>query len=943
MKFQIKHIIFSLIIALPIITISGQKLKQNPTLIKGQLDNGLTYYIYPNQMPKGEAVYRLFIKSGSVFEEDSQKGLAHFLEHMAFNGTKHFPGDGIVRFLESKGAKFGKDLNAHTSFNETVYKLQLPSSDPTVVDSTITILSDWAGRLSLDSLEIEKERGVIMSEWLSKTGPKQEVQNALLYELLNNSRFSDRIVIGDTAVIKNFRHKEIRDYYKQWYAPSLMAVAVVGDINPVEVERMIKEKFGTLSSTLKKKNVPTYTIDNYKEIAAKSVVHESLDKVDLVAIQLLPKLSSVQSGKDYQPYLERVILNKLFAERFSSLSFHTPPYKKASIGITSFLNTKSILLASVELTPTKIEEGIDTFAKEVEQIYRYGFIPLEIEKVKKSYLASLRRKVESKRPEASKNLMNEMYADFYNGYKIITMEEEYNLAKKYISKIDSVSLVKYLHKTTDWSKTHFILSAFDKVSDELPSNDDIKSTFSNISKKSISTYKKDIDVPAQLLTRLPDRGEIVEREYIKEIDAYRLSLSNGAKVIFKSMDMDKDNIVLSGFRKGGLYTLDSLNFVSGLYAKNVIGLSGAGNMSRDELSYYLTGKSAKATYMIDRTRVGIGGGSNNEDLETMFQLLFLKWTEPRIDTTIFNQIKKEAIESYRTANKTESDNFYRELGYILQGKDYTNREITDTILENELRLEALLPIYKHSFDGAKDFTFIIVGDCDLETVEPYITQYLAALPVGGSDTSLQYSRSPKSNQDITFERYNGESPRAIVNLVFQQNRVEDNLRLESLYNDILKSVLRTKLLKSLREEMGMVYSVSVSAGSAIEPVALSRQTIAFTTASENVDKLLDRTFQEIKSMINDPMSFESELSDIKMNLIKDMNLKTQESVFWSAFIRNTISDNQTDWNYVTDYEKIVNNITTSEIANFAKNKMMSDRLMIKAVLYPKGYNKNKNK
>lgn len=941
MKFYLRYTLLSLILFFTSVVVSGQTLRQNPTLIKGRLDNGLTYYIYPNQMPKGEAVYRLFIKSGSVFEEDTQKGLAHFLEHMAFNGTEHFPGDGIVRFLESKGAKFGKDLNAHTSYNETVYKLQLPTNDPLVVDSTITILSDWAGRLSLDSLEIEKERGVIVSEWLSKKGPKQEVQNALLYELLNNSRYSDRIVIGDTAVIKNFPHKEIKNYYKQWYDPSLMAVAVVGDINPKDVERMIHDKFGSFNSRLKKKKAPSYSIDNYKKMKVKRVVHESLNKVELVAIQLLPLLPAVQSEKDYQAYLERVILNRLFKERISSLSFNEPSYKSGSIGISNFLNTKSILLASVELTPTKINEGINAFAEEIEQIYRYGFIPLEIEKVKKNYLASLRRNAESQLPVPSVNLMAEIYSDFFAGNKIVTQEEEYNLAKKYIQNIDSISLVKYLRKTADWSKTHFILSAFDKVSAELPKENDIKSLFRGMAKKDIEPYSKSVDVPDVLLESLPSAGEVVNKEYIKEIDAHILSLSNGAKVVFKATDVDKNKITLTGFRKGGLYSVDSLNYVSGLYAGNVIGLSGAGNLSREALSHYLTGNTASMRFLIDRTRSGVVGSANQEDMETLFQLLYLKWTGARIDDTMYNQIKNKAIESYRTANKVESDKFYRELSYLLQEKDYVNREITDTIIEKELNKDVLLSIFNKSFGGAKDFTFIIVGDCKLDNIEPYITQYLAALPTARFNSSYQYERKPKGYQDVVLERFDGESPRAIVNLVFQQNEFRGGLRFENLKNDMLKSVIRTKLLKALREEMGMVYSVSVSASSAIEPMPLSRQTIGFTTAPENVEALIERTYKEIKELVDNPASFESELIDIKMNLIKEMNLDVQKNLFWSSFIRNSIFNGETDWSYISDYEKIVNGISVEEIASFIECKMFKDRLMVNAVLYPKGYNKNK--
>ena len=247
-----------MILSMPLM---AKKLKQDDTLIKGKLENGMTYYIYPNSNPKGEAVYRLFIKSGSVLEHEDQRGLAHFLEHMAFNGTDHFAD--IVKYLESKGARFGKDLNAHTALNETVYKLQLPTADKAFVDSTLLLLSDWAGRLTLSQKSIEKERGVILSEWLSKQGPENEAKSALLNEVIFNTRYAKRMTIGDTAVIRNFKRDELVRYYKQWYNPKLMAVAVAGDVDAAQVEQKIKEYFGPLES-LPIKDRLKYPIPPYK-------------------------------------------------------------------------------------------------------------------------------------------------------------------------------------------------------------------------------------------------------------------------------------------------------------------------------------------------------------------------------------------------------------------------------------------------------------------------------------------------------------------------------------------------------------------------------------------------------------------------------------------------------------------------------------------------------
>lgn len=943
MKYTITRTILAISFIFLSLGVGAQALKQNPALIKKRLGNGLTYYIYPNQTPKGEAVYRLFIKSGSVFETESQKGLAHFLEHMAFNGSENFPGESLIGFLESKGAKFGADLNAHTSYNETVYKLQLPSHSQSMVDSTLMILSDWGGRLLLDGAKIEKERGVIMSEWLSKTGPKQEVQNALLYELLNNSRFSERIVIGDTAVIKNFAHQELRDYYNQWYNPALMAVAVVGDIDAKKVEKKIKTLFGSLKSYPIKGGVPTYTIEGYDDLQVKTVTHESLDKIELVGVQILPNLPAVKTEKDYPEYLERVILNRLFKERMSALSFGKVSYKKGSIGISGFLNTSSIILSSVELVPNKIEEGMNEFTTNLEQIYRHGFITLEIEKVKRNYLAALKRSSDSQLPVTSINLMGEIYSDFYAGNKVITQKEEYELAKRHLAKIDSSSIANYLNKTIDWSKSHFILSAFDKASKELPSNESVKAMILGLKNKNIPAYAKVVNVPDELLSAQPIAGKIVERGYISDIDTHTFTLSNGAKVVFKPTDVDKNKIILTGFRKGGLYAMDSLDYVSGMYAKNVIGLSGAGALSRDELSYYLTGNTASMTFFIEKSRTGLGGKANKEDMQTMFELLYLKWTEPRVDTATFNLIKSKAVESYKTKNKTASEKFYLELGDILREQNYTTRELNDTIVEDELKLERLVPLYTESFGGAEDFTFIIIGDCDQKELEGYIESYLAALPSGKPNTEYNYDTSVKGENNFELIRYNGESPRAIVSLVYQQNKITERLRDESLKDDMLKSVLRSKLLKALREEMGMVYSVGVSASSTQIPQMLSRQTISFTTAAENAEILVNRTLKEIEQMVANPSSFESELADVKMNLIKDMNLNRQKNSFWSGYIRNSLFNGETEWNYIADYDKIVNAVSPAELASVIKEKMLDNRMMVKAILYPQGYEvENKN-
>ncbi|MEA4850709.1 MAG: insulinase family protein [Paludibacter sp.] len=913
--------------------IDAAPLAQHHQLKKGKLSNGVTYYIYPNQYPKGEAVYRLFIKSGSVFETDDQQGLAHFLEHMAFNGTKNFPGNMLIHFLESKGAKFGKDLNAHTSFNETVYKLQLPSSNPQLVDSTLTILADWADGLLLDSAEIESERGVILSEWLSKTGPEKDISNALLMELLNGSRFSKRIVIGDTAVIRNFEHSTLRNYYEKWYHPQLMAVAVVGDVNVSEIEKLIQQKFGSISNSPKVK-VKNYGIPDYTKNEARVMVHPSLKKIELSMIQLLPMNKAVRNSRDYPAYLERTLLNRLMKARLSSKSFNNTSYNNGNVSVSDFLNTKSVFLSSAELVPGKVNEGIDSFMTHFEQMYRYGFLSVEINKVKKTYLSQIARRASSTSPVASQSIMDEIYSDFYRGNLMITPQAEYELLKKYIDKVDSAQLIRLFRKSYRPQSMHFQLSAFEKAKNEILSEDALISKFKKISSVPVQPYRKEISVPDSLLTVSPVGGRVLSEDSIPEINASVYNLSNGVKVIFKKSVSEKGRISLSAFRKGGLYALDSVDYVSGIFAGSVVSLSGAGAFTRDALSHYLAGNTASVRFLVEKTRSGLVGGAHVNDAETLFQLLYLKWTEPRLDTLVFEQTKKMSIDNYLTKNKTEQTKYFEDMARILKKEDYSTKELTDSVIHNEVKMEKILPVFNESFGNASDYTFVITSDTTFDAIRPYVLKYIGGLPSGKQMTAYQYKGGVVNTARTVFERKAGDSPKASVSLVFQQTKLPVEFDLYNLQSEILANVLKMKLTKSLREEMGMVYSVGVNSSATIRPSALSRSSISFSCLPVNVQPLIEKSKEIIQNMKTKPEGFESELKDVKANMIKEMELNKQKDSFWSTYIRNSIFNNQINWDFVTNYDAVVESITVNDLAVLLSNNFSFDNL-IQCVLFPK--------
>ena len=912
--------------------VSAQEIAQNPKLVKGRLDNGLTYYILPNDFPKGQAIYRLFIKSGSVYETEDQRGLAHFLEHMAFNGTNNFPGNSLIPFLESKGARFGRDLNAHTSYNETVYKLTLPSNTVGMVDTTLTILADWLDGLLLEEEEIDAERGVIMSEWLSKQRPEAEVNDALLMELMNNSRFAKRKVIGDTAVIKNFEYSTLRDYYESWYQPNLAAVAVVGDVDPILVEGMIKEKFSYMTN--ENPNIPEeYTIPEYENHDARVVVHESLKKPELTMIQLVPMTGSVRNESDYYQYLIRNIINRLIRARFNALSFDHNDYSRGSMGISDFLNTKGIALGSVELLPNKIETGIASYISHVEQIKAYGFLAEEIEKVKRAYISAAERRVTSAQPINSSRYMDELCADFYKDYVVTTPEEELRLTNQFIDTIDSTTIVNNLQDLVADKPAHFIFSSFEEGS--LTDSLKLLNFIDSVRNIEVDPYELTINVPENLLENEPEPGYIVDTKDIPEISAKELLLSNGVKLIYKKAVSGKNRVNISAYKKGGRYALDPADYVTSRVAASVVALSGAGDLSRDELSHFLAGNSASMRLLIENTRTGLVGSSAFEDVETMFQLLHLKWTQPRAERDVFDLTKKRLIEEYQNKNVTEQTVYYQDLNYLINGKDYVTRELTDTIIEEEMQFEKIIPIFNRSFGNANGFNFVIVTDSELEDLIPYINRYIASLPSKKEpETEYIYMGGNVRTDSVKLVRAAGDSERAVVSLVFQHTDLPEEKNIFDLKSDMLKDILRVKLLSQLRENMGMVYSVSVSSSSRVVPTPLARNMISFTSKPEDCGLLISTTKDIIKEMADDPDSFERELFNVKKNMINDMHVNVQEDTFWSTFIRNTTFNEQYDWSFVSNYEDLVNSITGEELSellmyNFNKNNI------IEAVLLPK--------
>ena len=925
--------LLSIILLFAAVTLAAREkpLPQRDSLRVGTLKNGFTYYILPNRYPEGEAVYRLFVKAGSLYEEDRQRGLAHFLEHLAFNGTENFPEDAIIRVLERHGASFGKDLNAHTSYGETVYKLQLPTTSEALVDTTLLVLRDWARGLTIDSLQVEKERGVILSERLQRRKAGQAASDAFLDEILGGSRYALRRTIGDTLVIQNCTVKDIRDFYECWYRPSLMALAVVGDVDPDAMETRIKQLFADMPR-VKRPKPQQYGIPPYEGFAASAVFDSTLTDIKLDILQKAPARSPIAAEKDIRPYLVRTMANRLAKQRLARLSFDGKDYKDVSLGVSGLLGTAEVTDLSVQLQKGKVASGIDQAIAAARQIRDYGFTSAEIEQARRSLLSAYRNRTNPQYRTSSSSLMEEVYNAYYLGDAIMGPRTEYELMEKYLPTVDSLTLVSYLQEIYARAPFHAILRAPASLRGECGGEAWLDSLVRGSFAKSVESYAFKLDIPSELC-KTPAPGSIVSETRHPELDLVDWKLSNGARVLFRGSALSRNKISLSGSRAGGFAALDSADYYTGVFADRIVPGSGAGDFSRDALRFFMSGNSSSALFVGAPGRTGILCSAVDEDIESMFRLFYLRWTQPRVDEEYARLLIRKSVESYRSKEPNPQEDFSRELGNLLSGKNYTNAEMTDTLILTRVHVDRLLPVFNQLYGSADGYTFVITANMDESQVRPFVEQYLAALPGGPARTERLAPDRVVPRRDTSLIRHTSKTERTMASLIFQGT---DNPGLTVVENQMelgaVKAVLRTALMARLREDMGKVYSVGVSAASTLYPSYLERTTIQFSCKGEDATLLVDESLRVMRELVEDSSSMAQTLADVRANLKKEHTMNLQKSSWYATYVRDSIYYGEEDWTLPGRYPSLVDGLTPERVATRIGTILAQP--MVTAILYP---------
>jgi len=904
-----------------------EKLPIGPHVTAGKFDNGFSYFIRENKRPENRAELRLAVNAGSILEDDDQQGLAHFLEHMAFNGTKNFEKHKLIEFMESIGMRFGPGLNAYTSFDETVYMLTIPTDSPEVMETAFKILEDWSHALLLENEEIDKERGVIVEEWRLGRGAFARMRDKQFPILLKGSQYAERLPIGKKEIIENFKYKVIKRFYKDWYRPDMMAVIAVGDFDKSKVKELIEKHFSALPKRKKPRPRQTFEIPDHKETLFAIATDKEATGTNVSVYHKHP-LREQETVGSYRERVVEGIYNGMLNQRFSELSQKPdPPFIYAYSSRGPFLRSKEAYTLSASVKEDGIERGLDTLLTESERVSRFGFTESELERQKRDILRWIERAFAEREKTESYRYVSEYIRHFLTGEPIPGIEYEFELYKRFVPEV-TLEEVNTLGK--EWLTEEnrvIVVSAPEKEGLRIPTEEELLAVFDAVEEKEITAY---VDTtPAEpLLADIPEPGAIIETQTIEEVGITEWELSNGVRVVLKPTDFKADEILLRAFSPGGTSLATDEDFIPAQTASQVIGSGGLGEFNAIDLRKKLSGKVVRVTPSISELEEGIYGSASPKDLETMFQLVYLTFTEPRADADIFQALTSRMKAMYKNRSASPMAVFFDTLQKIMSQNHLRARPITEDIID-EMDLEKSYAFYKDRFADASDFTFIIVGNFDLESIKPLVTRYLGALPsIDREETWRDVGIDPPKGV-VKEAVHKGLEPQSRASIVFTGPFQYTQEQRNAIRGTCL--ILQTRLRKTIREDLGGTYSIAASPSYDKIPDQEYTIMINFGTDPERVEDLVQVVFKEIEKLKTEGVSPE-ELNDFKKAEYRNFETGIKTNGWLLAQLAYKYQQNENPRG-LFDYVKTLERITPEVLHKAAQTYLNTDNY-VQLILFP---------
>ncbi|MFZ9661390.1 MAG: M16 family metallopeptidase [Chitinophagaceae bacterium] len=906
-----------------------EKLTTDPKVIKGKLPNGLTYYIRKNSLPEKKVEMRLAINVGSIVEDNSQRGLAHMAEHMAFNGTKNFRKNDIVSFLQSIGVEFGSDLNAFTSFDETVYILPIPIEDPKNLEKGFQVLEDWAHNVTYNEEDINNERAIILEESRLGKSAQERMFKKIFPELFNGSKYAERLPIGVDSIIKNFPANELRRFYKEWYRPDLMAVVIVGDIDPKLALSLINKHFAKLKSPAKPRKRESFQVYPYKESKAMVVTDPEATGYTYIMNYPFYKIQPTTTITQYRDDIIQTLFSSLLNNRFRELSQkENPPFVFAAGDFNSYAKGYEGFGVQASSGNNDIKKAIAAVTEEIERVKRYGFSESELERAKKSVNATYENLWNNRDKMESGDLAEELVRNFTQQEPVPGIEKEFNLIKKILPQIQLSDVNKVIDRFRD-EKNRFAFVLGPESKDRAPKEDQILALVAAKEQEAIKPYEEKA-LPTALISYDPTPVKALSKSRNESLGSTEIRFNNGITVTLKTTSFKDDQILLSSTRYGGTSGYPNQDKYNAEYAATIVGAMGVSNFSPIDLRKMLAGKTATLSPTITGTQEGFDGRSSKKDLETMFQLLHLFVNQPRKDSTLFNSWIQRNKAQYSMAKSNPQYAFIDTL-YRVLFSNHPKTPITIPKVEyfDSINLDRSFAIYKERLSDLSGMHFTIVGSFKDEEIMPLLEKYLGSFQTNGSTYNYTDNklRPITGNNGFVFNKGKDEK-----SLIIEINHGEIPYTSETkLKLNALSEVLNIKIIEELREKIQGIYGGGTSFNMTSVPYNYYQFILQLPCGPEKVDTLIKTYHNELTDLaLNGPA--ESYISKVKKQWLEQYRVGMQTNEFWLSKLEDIhlglLND---DW--LLHWEKYVNTLNISDIKEAAKI-IINSKTRLVAVMMP---------
>jgi len=897
----------------------------------GQLENGLKYFIQKNGKPENRAELRLAINAGSMQEDEDQLGLAHFVEHMAFNGSKNFKKNELVDYLESVGTRFGPDLNAYTSFDETVYMLQVRTDDQEKMLKGLLVLEDWAGGLDFDNTEIDKERGVVISEWRSRLSPDQRMQQKYFPIKYKNSRYATRLPIGSPDIINNADYDVVKRFYQDWYRPNLMAVIVVGDVDVDQMETEIKARFSKLTNPKVSRAKEKYDVPGHKEtlVSINSDKEASFTRVELMYKHEGKK---VWTEMDFRRQLTHSLYNAMLNGRLNELTqIPEPPFSYAYTGYGGDVGSLATYSSSAFVQEGGAEKGLEGMLAETKRVVTHGFTSTELARTKTELIAGIERAVKEADKMESNRLVGKYIYHFLKGNPAPNMVQREVLYKKFLPSI-TLEEVNALGKkwVTDENRV-VIITGPEKEETPLPTEAEVLAIFDKVEAMNLAPYEDKVSDAPLLGIDLSPVG-IKESKTIEKVNVTEYTLANGVKVVLKPTDFKNDEIMMRAYSPGGTSLYSDEDYPSASNAASIINQGGISTFDLPQLQKKLAGKIVNVSPGIGSMYEYMNGGCSPDDLETMMKLTYLYFTAPRGDEKVVQSFVNKQKSVYKNIFSNPQYWYMDQATKIKYGEHPRLSFPTEASLD-KITLEKVMEVYQDRFADASDFTFFFVGNFEVEAMKEMTAKYLGNLPNIGRQENWKDLNFNLNEGLIVKDLVRGAAPKSQIDMTYHGNY--SGWTPKEVYKFYMATeLLRIKMRESMREDKGGVYGVGVQGSVFKHPKSKYVINISFNSEPDKVEELIKTGLNDIETIRKEGVQA-SDLDKVKETRIQGRTKSLKQNGWWMGNIQSVYQDgwNSFDNFSLESYQAIIESVTPAEIQETIK-KYYNTENFIRIVMNP---------